>query len=57
MCFSYYFSDSSAPTWDNMLSGQVNLRDANRENITFTNPNGKRYALRTDGKAAVLIVR
>ncbi|CDS14207.1 hypothetical protein LRAMOSA06377 [Lichtheimia ramosa] len=51
------FEDSSAPTWDNMLSGQVNLRDANRENITFTNPNGKRYALRTDGKAAVLIVR
>ncbi|KAI9312249.1 malate synthase A [Dichotomocladium elegans] len=51
------FEDSSAPTWENMISGQVNLRDAVRETITFSNPNGKQYALRKDGKAAVLIVR
>ncbi|KAI9315924.1 malate synthase A [Dichotomocladium elegans] len=51
------FEDSSAPTWENMISGQVNLRDAIRETITFTNPNGKKYTLRQDGKIAVLLVR
>ncbi|KAI8377536.1 malate synthase A [Radiomyces spectabilis] len=51
------FEDSSAPVWENMLSGQVNLRDAVREDISFTNPNGKKYELRKDGKAATLLVR
>ncbi|KAI8141773.1 malate synthase A [Fennellomyces sp. T-0311] len=51
------FEDSSAPTWENMIDGQVNLRDAVRETISFSNPNGKQYALRKDGKIAVLIVR
>ncbi|KAL0098058.1 malate synthase A [Phycomyces blakesleeanus] len=51
------FEDSSAPTWDVMLSGQVNLRDAIRGTITFTNPNGKKYELRNDGKVCTLIVR
>ncbi|KAI9272827.1 malate synthase A [Phascolomyces articulosus] len=51
------FEDSSSPTWFNMIDGQVNMRDAVRENISFTNPNGKQYTLRKDGKAAVLLVR
>ncbi|CAO3697024.1 hypothetical protein G6F70_000466 [Rhizopus microsporus] len=51
------FEDSSAPTWENMISGQVNLRDAVRESISFSNPNGKKYELRKDGKLATLIVR
>ncbi|CAO3624878.1 unnamed protein product [Cunninghamella echinulata] len=51
------FEDSSAPTWENMISGQVNLRDAVRETISFSNPNGKKYELRKDGKIATLIVR
>lgn len=40
-----------------MISGQVNLRDAVRESISFANPNGKKYELRKDGKLATLIVR
>ncbi|OBZ91530.1 Malate synthase, glyoxysomal [Choanephora cucurbitarum] len=51
------FEDSTSPTWENIISGQVNLRDAVRESIEFTNPNGKKYALRKDGKIATLLVR
>jgi malate synthase len=40
-----------------MISGQVNLRDAVRQTITFANPSGKKYQLRKDGKLATLIVR
>lgn len=49
------FEDSSTPSWDNMLEGQVNLYDAVRRNIEYTAPNGKRYAL--DPAPATLIVR
>ena len=49
-------SDSNAPTWENNISGQVNLRDAVRGNITFTAPNGKYYKLK-EGRRATLIVR
>ena len=50
--------DSNAPTWDNNLDGQINLRDAIRGTITYTNPgNNKKYELRKDGKIATLIVR
>jgi malate synthase len=49
--------DSTSPTWENIISGQVNMRDAVRESIEFTNPNGKKYALRKDGQLATLLVR
>ncbi|KAI8066843.1 malate synthase A [Gongronella butleri] len=51
------FEDSSSPTWEVMIGGQANLKDAVRETISFTNPNGKKYELRKDGKIATLIVR
>ncbi|KAJ1679021.1 Malate synthase, glyoxysomal, partial [Spiromyces aspiralis] len=51
------FEDSSSPTWHSMIDGQVNLRDAIRRTIEFTNPAGKKYSLRTDGKVATLLVR
>jgi malate synthase len=51
------FEDSNSPTWDNIIDGQVNMRDAVRENIEFTNANGKKYSLRKDGQIATLIVR
>jgi malate synthase len=49
------FEDSNAPTWENMIDGQVNLRDAVRRSIEFTSPEGKRYAL--NAKTATLMVR
>lgn len=51
------FEDSTSPTWDNLISGQVNMRDAVRKTISFTNPNGKQYKLREDGNIATLLVR
>ena len=50
------FEDANAPSWQNMVEGQINLRDAVRRTIEFTNPaNGKHYQLKDD--PAVLIVR
>ena len=55
-CFMADFEDSCSPTWDNVLMGQVNLRDANDGSISFTNPGtGKRYEL--NEHTATLIVR
>ncbi len=49
------FEDSSSPTWPNMVDGQINLRDAVRGTIEFTNTAGKHYALGED--PATLFVR
>jgi malate synthase len=49
------FEDANAPSWDNMLEGQINLRDANRRTIAFVNEAGKTYQL--NDQTAVLIVR
>jgi malate synthase len=49
------FEDANAPTWENMVEGQINLRDAIRRTIQFTSPEGKNYTLKD--KLAVLLVR
>jgi len=49
------FEDSNTPTWENMIEGQINLRDAVNRSIDFTSPEGKRYQL--NEKTAVLLVR
>src|SRR4029079_9027003 len=49
------FEDSNAPTWENMIEGQINLRDAVERTISFVSPEGRRYALNT--VTAVLLVR
>ncbi|HWU52211.1 MAG TPA: malate synthase A, partial [Tahibacter sp.] len=49
------FEDSSAPTWDVMLDGQINLRDAVAGTIEFRAPDGREYRLKPD--TAVLVVR
>ena len=49
------FEDSTAPTWSNLIDGQVNLRDAICRQIDFTSPEGKSYAL--NDETAVLMVR
>ena len=49
------FEDANAPTWRNMIEGQINLRDAIRRTITFTSPEGKEYRLKEN--TAVLLVR
>ncbi|KAM7208894.1 Malate synthase [Naviculisporaceae sp. PSN 640] len=50
------FEDSSAPTWENMVNGQVNLYDAVRRQVDFKQ-GAKEYKLRTDKTLPTLIVR
>jgi malate synthase len=49
------FEDANTPSWQNLLDGQINLRDAIRKQIDFTADNGKHYALKD--YVAVLKVR
>jgi len=50
------FEDSTSPTWEALIQGQINLGDAIARRIDFTSAEGKRYALSTD-RLAVLMVR
>ena len=50
------FEDSNSPTWENVISGQVNMFDAVRREITFYNPiKNKTYSLNKN--TAALFVR
>ncbi|MGH8140818.1 MAG: malate synthase A [Steroidobacteraceae bacterium] len=50
------FEDSCSPTWDNVVSGQINLKDAIGGTISFSDPHtGRVYRLAE--RAATLIVR
>lgn len=54
-CFMADFEDANAPTWENCVQGQFNLRDAVRGTIQFESPEGKTYQLAE--KTATLLVR
>lgn len=49
------FEDANAPTWDNCIEGQINLRDAVNGSIEFDGGKGKVYRL--NEKPALLMVR
>ncbi len=49
------FEDATSPTWENVVNGQINLKDAIRKKIDFQGDNGKEYKL--NDSTAVLIVR
>ncbi len=49
------FEDSLAPTWDNVVNGQINCRDAVRREITFENPDGTVRQL--NDQIATLLIR
>jgi malate synthase len=49
------FEDANAPTWANLVEGQVNLIDAIERTLDFTSPEGKEYRL--NAKVATLLVR
>ncbi|GAA2458302.1 malate synthase A [Actinomadura vinacea] len=52
------FEDANTPLWDNMIQGQLNLRDALDRTIDFTDPgSGKSYALGPDAELATIVVR
>ncbi|MFP3986009.1 malate synthase A [Streptomyces sp. E11-3] len=49
------FEDATAPTWDNVIGGQLNLLDAIERRIDFTSPEGREYRL--GDKPATIVVR
>ncbi|MFV5690579.1 malate synthase A [Flavobacterium sp. LT1R49] len=50
------FEDSTSPTWNNLMTGQQNLKDAVNKTITLDDPlKNKKYSLNEN--TAVLIVR
>jgi len=49
------FEDSTAPSFANLVDGQLNLRDAVAGTIDYTAPDGRRYVVSND--PAVLVVR
>tara|TARA_B100000700_G_C15059254_1_gene864635 strand:+ start:374 stop:1963 length:1590 start_codon:yes stop_codon:yes gene_type:complete len=55
-CYMTDFEDSLTPTFDNLIQGQLNVKDAINKKIDFTDKkSGKEYKL--NKKTAVLIVR
>ncbi|MFD4124232.1 malate synthase A [Streptomyces globisporus] len=52
------FEDASAPTWENVVLGQLNLTDAYERRIDFTDPkSGKSYALKFADELATVVMR
>lgn len=49
------FEDATSPTWENIVEGQIHLRDAVNKTIEYVNENGKVYKLNEE--TATLIVR
>ncbi|GIH98588.1 malate synthase A [Planobispora takensis] len=50
------FEDANAPTWENTVNGQLNLRDALDRTIDFET-GGKSYTLKPDEELATVVVR
>jgi malate synthase len=53
-CFMADLEDSNAPTWSNMVGGQVNIADAVRRTVALTDPDGREYRL-VDRPATLLV--
>lgn len=47
--------DAHSPTWQATVEGQINLRDAINDQLTFQNPEGKNYQV--NANHAILMVR
>ena len=48
--------DANTPLWENVISGQLNLRDAIAGTLTFTSPEGKTYAV-TSAQPPTIVLR
>ena len=51
------FEDANTPLWENMITGQLNLKDALDRTIDFTSEEGKSYRLLPDEELATIVVR
>lgn len=48
--------DSTSPTWQNVIGGQLSLFDAIRDQLSFTSPEGKRYEV-TATRTPTIVMR
>jgi malate synthase len=48
--------DANTPLWENVVEGQLNLRDAIAGTLAFTSPEGRRYAV-GEGELPTIVVR
>jgi malate synthase len=51
------FEDANTPLWENMVLGQLNLRDAFDGTLGFVSPDGKDYRLRPAAELATIVAR
>jgi malate synthase len=51
------FEDANTPLWENMVIGQLNLKDTLDRAIDFTSEDGKDYRLRPDAELATIVAR
>ena len=51
------FEDANTPLWENMIGGQLNLKDALDRTIGFRTEQGREYSLRPDEELATIVVR
>ncbi|MCX4689050.1 malate synthase A [Kitasatospora purpeofusca] len=51
------FEDATSPTWENVVSGQINLIDAFEGRIDVATDAGKSYTLRPAAELATVVVR
>src|SRR5213076_385216 len=51
------FEDANTPLWENMIIGQLNLKDALDRTIDFTSEEGKSYRLMPNEELATIVVR
>src|SRR3989440_8360200 len=47
--------DANTPLWENVVGGQLNLRDAIERRLAYTSPEGRRYALDEGGLATIVV--
>jgi malate synthase len=47
--------DATSPTWANVIGGQLSLRDAIRGELSFTSPEGKRYAVTAERTPTIVM--
>src|SRR3954449_7480559 len=48
--------DANTPAWENVVNGQLNLKDALDRTIDFSSPEGKKYELRPDAELTTIVV-
>ena len=51
------FEDANTPLWENMVTGQLNLKNTLDRTIDFTSEEGKSYRLAPDEELATIVVR